>query len=78
MSKEPITVLHSFCVIWRDYVLVDPALARIHHASTGDVVTETAEGHWVFATLPCEGQRRLAIVVAAETLPFLFGGSFCV
>ena len=27
---------------------------------------------------PCKEQRRLAIVVAVETLPFLTGGSFCV
>ena len=46
-------------------------------ASNGEVVTETAEGHRVFATPPCKGQRRLAIVVAAETLPFVIGGSFC-
>ena len=32
----------------------------------------------VFATPPCEGQRHLAIVVAAETQPFVVGGSFCV
>ena len=30
-----------------------------------------------FATPPCEGQRRLAIVVPAETLPFVVGGSLC-
>ena len=45
-------------------------------ASNGEVVTETAEGHWVFATPPCKGQLRLAIVVAADTLPFVIGGSF--
>ena len=32
----------------------------------------------MFATPPCKGPRRLAIVVAAETLPFVIGGSFCV
>ena len=32
----------------------------------------------MFATPPCKGQLRLAIVVAAETLPFVIGGSFCV
>ena len=42
----------------------------------GDVVTGTAEGHRVFATPPCKGQRRLTMVVAAETLPFVVGGSF--
>ena len=46
-------------------------------ASNG-VVTETAEGHQVFATPPCNGQLRLAIVVATETLPFVIGGSFSV
>ena len=45
-------------------------------ASNGEVVTETPEGHKVFATPPCKGQRRLAIVVAAETLPFVIDGSF--
>ena len=35
-------------------------------ASNGDVVIETAEGHRMFATPPCKGQRRLAIVVAAK------------
>ena len=44
--------------------------------SNGEVVTETPEGHKVFATPPCKGQRRLAIVVAAETLPFVTDGSF--
>ena len=47
-------------------------------ASNGDVVTETAEGHRVFASPPCKGQGRLAIVVGAETLPCVVGGSFCV
>ena len=46
--------------------------------SNGAVVTETAEGHRVFARPPCKGQRRLANAVAAETLPFMIGGSFCV
>ena len=32
----------------------------------------------MFATPPCKGQRRLAIVVAAETVPYVIGGSFCV
>ena len=45
-------------------------------ASNGEVVTETAEGHRVFATPPCKVQRRLAIVIAAETLPLVIGGSF--
>ena len=44
----------------------------------GDVVTETAEGHRVFATPPCKGQLHLAIVVAAETVPCMIGGSCCV
>ena len=30
----------------------------------------------LFATPPCKGQLRLAIVVAAETLPFVIGGFF--
>ena len=30
----------------------------------------------MFATPPCKRQRRLASVVAAETLPFVTGGSF--
>ena len=47
-------------------------------ASNGEVVTETGEGHRVFATPPCKWQLRLAIVVAAETLPFVIGGSSCV
>ena len=47
-------------------------------AACGEVVTETPEGHKVFATPPCKRQRRLAIVVAAETLPFMIGGSFYV
>ena len=45
-------------------------------AANGEVVTETPEGHNVFATPPWKGQRRLAIVVAAETLPFMSDGSF--
>ena len=31
-------------------------------SSNGELVTETTEGHQVFATPPCPGQRRLAIV----------------
>ena len=31
----------------------------------------------MFGTPICEGQRRLAIVVAAETMPFVISGSFC-
>ena len=46
-------------------------------ASKGDVVIETAEGHRVLAKPACKGQRRLAIAVATEILPFLIG-SFCV
>ena len=34
-------------------------------SSNGELVTETTEGHREFATPPCPGQRRLAIVVAA-------------
>ena len=40
-------------------------------ASNGEVVTETDEGHNVFATPPCKVQLRLAIVVAADMLPFV-------
>ena len=28
-------------------------------AMNGELVTETSEGHWVFATLPCKGQLAL-------------------
>ena len=42
--------------------------ARIHRV----------EWRQVFATPPCKGQLRLAIVVAAETVPHVIGGSFCV
>ena len=45
-------------------------------AMNGEVVTETSEGHRVFATPPCKGQLRLAIVVAAGFLPFVIGVSF--
>ena len=47
-------------------------------ASNGEVVAETAEGHRVFATPPCKERRRLAVVVAAEALPSVIGGSFFV
>ena len=47
-------------------------------ASKGEVFAETAQGYGVFATLSCNGQRLLAIVVAAEILPFVIGCSFCV
>ena len=67
------------CATWRRNVPWSVMLCMLEFtASNGEVVTETAEGHRVFATPPCKGQLRLAIVVAAETLPFVIGGSFCV
>ena len=71
-AKEFANFLHD---LGRDYLWSILCLQEFT-ASNGDVVTETAEGHRVFATPPREGQRRLAIVVAAETLPFVVGGSF--
>ena len=47
-------------------------------SSNGEWVTETTEGHRVFATPPCSGQRSLAIVVAAEITKCVVNGSFCV
>ena len=44
----------------------------------GEVVTGTSDCHPVFAKLPCKGQLRLAIVVAAGFYPFVVGGSFSV
>ena len=73
-AKEFVHFLHDF---GRDYHWSILCLQEFT-ASDGDVVTETAEGHRVFATPPHEGQRRLAMEVAAETLPFVVGGSFCV
>ena len=45
-------------------------------ASNGDLVTETTEGHWLFATPPMLGQRRLAIVVAAAFTKCIVNSSF--
>ena len=45
-------------------------------SANGDIVTETTEGHGVFATPPCPGQRRLAIVVAADITHCNVGSSF--
>ena len=45
-------------------------------SSHGELVTETTEGHRVFATPPCPGLRRLAIVVAATLTKCMVNSSF--
>ena len=45
-------------------------------SSNGELVTETTEGHQVFATPPCPGQRRLAIAVAAAFNKCIVNSSF--
>ena len=47
-------------------------------SSNGELVTETTEAHQVFATPPCSGQRRLAIVVAAAFRKRIVNSSFWV
>ena len=51
---------------------------QVFQASNGEVVTETSEGHRVFATPPCKGQLRLAIVVSTEVLTSVKMDSLCV
>ena len=66
------------CVIWeRDQRLSVLCMQEVTPA-TGDRVAETAEGQQVFATRPCQGQRRLAIVVAAAVTPCIISGIFSV
>ena len=60
-AKEFESVLRD---LGRDHCWSIPCVQKIT-SSNGELVTETTVGHHVFATPPCPGQRRLAIVVSA-------------
>ena len=52
---------------------------RVFTSSNGELVTETTEGHQVFPTPPCPGQRRLATVAPSgsegEAAQLTYAGS---
>ena len=64
------------CATWGGIIAGQFCACKNSLRRNGELVTETTEGHQVFATPPCPGQRRLAIVVAAAFRKCIVNSSF--